>query len=160
MKNCTNLRFAFASGASALALAAASPGWAQDTGFTIEELVVTAERRDQRLQDVPVAVTAYTSERRDVLGVANVEDLARVSPSVTYTNNDRLSIRGFGRLTNAIGTDPSVALYSDGIFSNSMADASTPSLFIERTEILRGPQGTLYGRNSIGGALNLSLIHI
>ena len=155
MKNCTNLRFAFASGASALALAAASPGWAQDTGFTIEELVVTAERRDQRLQDVPVAVTAYTSERRDVLGVANVEDLARVSPSVTYTNNDRLSIRGFGRLTNAIGTDPSVALYSDGIFSNSMADASTPSLFIERTEILRGPQGTLYGRNSIGGALNI-----
>jgi iron complex outermembrane recepter protein len=149
------LRSLFVTGASLAALAAAaSPAWAQDA-FTIEELVVTAEKREQSLQDVPVAVTAYTSERRDVLGVATVEDLARVTPSIAYTNNDRLSIRGFGRLTNAIGTDPSVALYSDGIFSNSMADSSTPSLFIERTEILRGPQGTLYGRNSIGGALNI-----
>lgn len=121
----------------------------------IEELVVTAEKREQSLQDVPVAVSAYTSERRDILGVNSVEDLARVTPSVSYTNNDRMSIRGLGRLTNAIGTDPSVALYSDGIFSNSMFDSSTPSLFVERTEVLRGPQGTLYGRNSIGGTLNV-----
>ena len=149
------LRSIFVMGASVAALsAAAAPAMAQDA-FTIEELVVTAEKREQSLQDVPVAVTAFTSEKRDLLGVATVEDLARVTPSVAYTNNDRLSIRGFGRLTNAIGTDPSVALYSDGIFSNSMADSSTPSLFIERTEILRGPQGTLYGRNSIGGALNI-----
>ncbi|MBP7701118.1 MAG: TonB-dependent receptor [Phenylobacterium sp.] len=148
------LRSLFIMGASVAAMSAATQAAAQDA-FTIEELVVTAEKREQSLQDVPVAVTAYTSEKRDLLGVATVEDLARVTPSVAYTNNDRLSIRGFGRLTNAIGTDPSVALYSDGIFSNSMADSSTPSLFIERTEILRGPQGTLYGRNSIGGALNI-----
>src|SRR3990170_7163476 len=132
---------------------------AQDTqqtrGSVLEEIVVTAEKREQSLQDVPVAVSAYTSVRRDLLGVNTIEDVARITPSLSYTNNDRLSIRGFGRLTNAIGTDPSVALYSDGIFSNSMADSSTPSLFIERTEILRGPQGTLYGRNSIGGTLNV-----
>lgn len=149
------LRSLFVMGASVAAMSAATSAVAQDSSFTIEELVITAEKREQSLQDVPVAVTAYTSERRDILGVASVEDLARVTPSIAYTNNDRLSIRGFGRLTNAIGTDPSVALYSDGIFSNSMADSSTPSLFIERTEILRGPQGTLYGRNSIGGALNI-----
>lgn len=148
------LRSLFIMGASIAAMSAATQAVAQDA-FTIEELVVTAEKREQSLQDVPVAVTAFTSEKRDLMGVATVEDLARVTPSVAYTNNDRLSIRGFGRLTNAIGTDPSVALYSDGIFSNSMADSSTPSLFIERTEILRGPQGTLYGRNSIGGALNI-----
>ena len=132
---------------------------AQDTqptrGSVLEVVVVTAEKRVESLQDVPVAVSAYTSVRRDLLGVNTIEDVARITPSLSYTNNDRLSIRGFGRLTNNIGTDPSVALYSDGIFSTSMADTSTPSLFIDRTEILRGPQGTLYGRNSIGGTLNV-----
>jgi iron complex outermembrane recepter protein len=130
---------------------------AQETSRTsiLEEVVVTAEKREANIQDVPVAVSAYTSERRDTLGLNTVEDFARFTPSLTYRNNDRLSMRGFGRLTNSIGTDPSIALYSDGIFSSSMADTSTPSLFIERTEILRGPQGTLYGRNSIGGTLNV-----
>jgi len=130
---------------------------AQETNRTsvLEEVIVTAEKREANIQEVPVAVSAYTSERRDVLGLNTVEDFARFTPSLTYRNNDRLSMRGFGRLTNSIGTDPSIALYSDGIFSSSMADTSTPSLFIERTEILRGPQGTLYGRNSIGGTLNI-----
>jgi iron complex outermembrane receptor protein len=129
---------------------------AQETKSSVlEEVVVTAEKREQTLQEVPVAVSAYTSARRDLIGVNTIEDVARITPSLSYTNNDRLSIRGFGRLTNNIGTDPSVALYSDGIFSTSMADTSTPSLFIDRTEILRGPQGTLYGRNSIGGTLNV-----
>jgi iron complex outermembrane receptor protein len=161
MSKSLHLRSLLAVGASAVALTTvAQPALAQaaagaGAGPTIEELVVTAEKREQSLQDVPVAVTAYTSERRTLLGANTVEDIARLTPSLSYTNNDRLSIRGMGRLTNAIGTDPSVALYSDGIFSNSMADASTPPLFIERTEILRGPQGTLYGRNSIGGTLNI-----
>lgn len=149
------LRSLFVMGASVAAMSAATSAAAQDSSFTIEELVITAEKREQSLQDVPVAVSAYTSEKRDVLGLAAVEDFARFTPSLSYTNNDRLSIRGFGRLTNAIGTDPSVALYSDGIFTNSMFDASTPPIFIERTEILRGPQGTLYGRNSIGGTMNI-----
>ncbi len=157
MRNSLLMRSALVAGVSAVALASAGSAMAQAGAapVMIEELVVTAEKREASLQDVPVAITAYTSEKRDLLGVATVEDLARMTPSLSYINNDRLSIRGFGRLTNSIGTDPSVALYSDGIFSNSMADASTPSLFIERTEILRGPQGTLYGRNSIGGALNI-----
>lgn len=142
-------------GASISALGAGHALAQADGGTTIEEIVVTAEKREQSLQDVPVAVSAYTSERREVLGVDSVEDLARMTPSLSYTNNDRMSIRGFGRLTNSIGTDPSVALYSDGIFTNSMFDASTPPLFIERTEVLRGPQGTLYGRNSIGGTINI-----
>jgi iron complex outermembrane receptor protein len=130
---------------------------AQDATRTsvLEEVIVTAEKRSVNIQDVPVAVTAYTSETRTLLGVNTVEDLARFTPSVSYRNDDRLAIRGVGRLTNAVGTDPAVALYSDGVFSTSMADTSTPSLFIERTEILRGPQGTLYGRNSVGGAINV-----
>jgi iron complex outermembrane recepter protein len=129
---------------------------AQETKTTVlEEVIVTAEKRAVNIQDVPVAVSAYTSETRTLLGVNTVEDLARFTPSVAYRNDDRLAIRGVGRLTNAVGTDPAVALYSDGIFSTSMADTSTPPLFIDRTEILRGPQGTLYGRNSVGGAINV-----
>ncbi len=157
----SQLRSALTYGTSAIVIGALAAGsaLAQESSSSssnmIEELVVTAEKREQSLQAVPVAVSAYTSEKRDVLGVNSVEDIARITPSVSYTNNDRMSIRGLGRLTNAIGTDPSVALYSDGIFSNSMFDSSTPSLFIERTEILRGPQGTLYGRNSIGGTINI-----
>jgi iron complex outermembrane recepter protein len=141
---------------SVLGLAGAA-ALAQDATRTtvLEEVVVTAEKRAVSIQDVPVAVTAYTSETRTLLGVNTVEDLARFTPSVAYRNDDRLAIRGVGRLTNAVGTDPAVALYSDGVFSTSMADMSTPALFIERTEVLRGPQGTLYGRNSVGGALNV-----
>jgi iron complex outermembrane receptor protein len=137
-------------GAAALAQESSAPRTS-----VLEEVIVTAEKRSVSIQEVPVAVSAYTSETRVQLGLNSIEDFARITPSMTYRNDDRLSIRGFGRLTNAIGTDPSVALYSDGIFSTSMADTSTPPLFIERTEILRGPQGTLYGRNSIGGTLNV-----
>ena len=101
-------------GASATALSAVAPqALAQsadtDSGSLVEEIVVTAEKRDASLQDVPVAISAYTSEKRDVMGVNTVEDLARMTPSLSYTSNDRMSVRGIGRLTNAIGTDPSVA---------------------------------------------------
>ncbi len=137
-------------GAAALAQESSAPRTS-----VLEEVIVTAEKRSVSIQEVPVAVTAYTSETRTLLGVNTVEDLARFTPSVAYRNDDRLAIRGVGRLTNAVGTDPAVALYSDGVFSTSMADTSTPPLFIERTEILRGPQGTLYGRNSVGGAINV-----
>jgi iron complex outermembrane receptor protein len=142
---------------SVLGLGGGAAALAQEASRTsvLEEVVVTAEKRAVNIQDVPVAVSAYTSETRTLLGVNTVEDLARFTPSVAYRNDDRLAIRGVGRLTNAVGTDPAVALYSDGIFSTSMADTSTPPLFIERTEILRGPQGTLYGRNSVGGAINV-----
>ena len=142
---------------SVLGLGGGAAALAQDASRTsvLEEVIVTAEKRAVNIQDVPVAVSAYTSETRTLLGVNTVEDLARFTPSVAYRNDDRLAIRGVGRLTNAVGTDPAVALYSDGIFSTSMADTSTPPLFIERTEILRGPQGTLYGRNSVGGAINV-----
>ena len=142
---------------SVLGLGSGAAALAQESTRTsvLEEVIVTAEKRAVNVQDVPVAVSAYTSETRTLLGVNTVEDLARFTPSVAYRNDDRLAIRGVGRLTNAVGTDPAVALYSDGIFSTSMADTSTPPLFIERTEILRGPQGTLYGRNSVGGAINV-----
>jgi len=151
------LRALLVAGVSAAALSAlAQPAFAQaDAGeATLEELVVTAEKREQSLQDVPVAVSAYTSERRDVVGITNIQDFVNFTPGMNYSGTDRVSLRGAGRNTFYIGNDPGVASYSDGFYSASSSELFKTPLFIERTEILRGPQGTLYGRNAIGGAIN------
>jgi len=151
------LRTLLALSASALSLTAVSaPALAQDAGdsFQIEELVVTAEKREQALQDVPVAVSAYTAEQRDVRGMTGIQDFVNFTPGMNYSGTDRVSLRGAGRNTFYIGNDPGVATYTDGFYSASSSELFKSSLFVERTEILRGPQGTLYGRNAMGGALN------
>jgi iron complex outermembrane receptor protein len=125
-------------------------------GAMIEELVVTAEKREQSLQDVPVAISAYTSEKRDLVGINSVQDMTNFTPGLTYNNSgDRISLRGIGRVTNVQAADGAVAIYSDGVYTSSTFEASKQPLFIDRVEVLRGPQGTLYGRNSIGGAINV-----
>ena len=130
---------------------------AQGSSVTeIEELVVTAEKREQSLQDVPVAISAFTSETRDLVGITSVQDMTNFTPGLTYNNSgDRISLRGIGRVTNVQAADGAVAIYSDGVFTSSTFEASKAPLFIDRVEVLRGPQGTLYGRNSIGGAINV-----
>jgi iron complex outermembrane receptor protein len=123
---------------------------------TIEELVVTAEKRAQSLQDVPVAISAFTSANRDLVGINSIQDMTNFTPGLNYSSgNDRNSIRGVGRLTNSHPIANAVALYSDGIFSDSTVPAGKTPIFTDRVEVLRGPQGTLYGRNSIGGAINV-----
>lgn len=122
----------------------------------IEELVVTAQKREESLQDIPVAVSAYTDETRDVVGIRSIQDFATFTPGLSFnTTTDRMSLRGIGRLTNVLGSDPGVAVYADGFYTASNSEASKSTLFVDRVEILRGPQGTLYGRNSVGGAINV-----
>lgn len=122
----------------------------------IEELVVTAEKREQSLQDVPVAVSAFTDERRELVGINSVQDLTNFTPGLAYsTNNDRASLRGIGRFSNNRSTEGGVAMYNDGFYTSSVTAFAQSTLFLERTEVLRGPQGTLYGKNAIGGALNI-----
>jgi iron complex outermembrane receptor protein len=123
---------------------------------TIEELVVTAEKREQSLQDVPVAVSAFTSENRDIIGITSVQDITNFTPGLQYsTQTDRVSLRGVGRTSNVHSADASVSVYSDGIYTTSTVEAGKTPLFLERTEILRGPQAALYGRNAVAGAVNL-----
>ena len=127
---------------------------------TIEELVVTAEKRAQSLQDVPVAISAFTSANRDLIGVNTIQDMTNFTPGLNYTSaNDRTSIRGVGRLTNAHPVAVPVAVYDDGIYTTSTVTAGKTPIFTDRVEVLRGPQGTLYGRNSLGGALNVISRH-
>jgi iron complex outermembrane recepter protein len=118
-------------------------------------VVVTANKREETIQDVPVAVTAITSEAKDELGIISVTDLTNVTPGLSYTpGNERVTLRGIGRQTNGFGADPGIANYNDGIYTAFAVFAGKDSLLIDRVEVLRGPQGTLYGRNSIGGAIN------
>jgi iron complex outermembrane receptor protein len=127
---------------------------------TIEELVVTAEKRAQSLQDVPVAISAFTSANRDLVGINTIQDMTNFTPGLNYSSAvDRATIRGVGRLTNAHPVAVPVAVYDDGIYTTSTVTAGKTPIFTDRVEVLRGPQGTLYGRNSLGGAINVISRH-
>lgn len=125
------------------------------TGRQIEEVIVTAERRESTVQDTAISITAFTDEFLEDFGIRNQEDLQNFIPATTIQPYD-LSIRGIGRLFRALGGDPGVATYVNGTYSEDFGIVSTEGgLYdIERIEVLRGPQGTLYGRNGIGGAVN------
>src|SRR5215831_21248531 len=118
------------------------------SGSPLEEIIVTAQKRSESLQEVPVAVTALTDETRQLVGIKSVQDMTDFTPSlVYYTGVDRMTLRGIGRLTNNAGTEPGVATYVDGFYVTSNILVGVSDLFNQRVEILRGPQGTLYGRN-------------
>jgi iron complex outermembrane receptor protein len=142
--------------AQAQAQAQPRPAAAASAGNTIEELVVTAEKREQSLQDVPIAISAFTAKQRDVVGITTIQDYTNFTPGLVYsTFSDRASIRGIGRLSNIHAVDAAVAIYIDGVYTTSTVLAGGPPLQVDRVEVLRGPQGTLYGRNSIGGTINI-----
>jgi iron complex outermembrane receptor protein len=127
---------------------------AEAQGDLLTEIVVTAQRRAENLEEVPVAVTALSDKTRELLGIESVQDMSDYTPSLSYsTSLDRMTLRGIGRLTNNAGTEPSIASYIDGFYLTSATQVGLSDLFTERVDILRGPEGTLYGRNAIGGAI-------
>lgn len=145
-------------GALALFYAACAPlaVFAQDDGVRqIEEVTVTAERREASIQDTSISITALTAESLDDFGIRNQEDLQNFIPATTIQPYDS-TIRGVGRNFRALGGDPGVATYMNGIYSEDLLTATAATFWdVERIEILRGPQGTLYGRNAVGGAINV-----
>jgi iron complex outermembrane receptor protein len=146
-----------AAAAAPAAPAAPNAAAAAPETTTIGELVVTAEKREQNLQTVPVAVSAFTAQDRDLKGIASFQDLSDYAPGLSFnTLTDRPYIRGIGRDTDNLATESGVAIYYDGVYygANASILLQSDSLFIDRIEILRGPQSTLYGRNADGGAIN------
>ena len=120
----------------------------------IEEVVVTAERKESSVQDTSISITAFTSETLEDFGVRNQSDLQNMIPATTIQPYDS-TVRGVGRNFRNLGGDPGVATYMNGVYSEDLYTATIGSLWdIERIEVLRGPQGTLYGRNAVGGAIN------
>ena len=121
----------------------------------IEEVVVTAEKRESTVSDTSISITALDENAIEELGIQSPDELVNFIPATTRDPYD-IRIRGVGRNFRALGGDPGVATYYNGIYSEDFGIASTENALydVQRVEVLRGPQGTLYGRNSIGGALN------
>lgn len=128
---------------------------AQERSSALEEIIVTAERRAESLLEVPLSISAYSDEARETIGILSIQDMANFAPGVSFNMaSDRPSIRGIARQSNFFTIDSPVANYIDGVYTSSVQDAQRRPIFIERTEILRGPQGALSGRGSIAGAFN------
>jgi len=130
----------------------------------IPEIVVTAQKRAQNEQDVPIAITTFTAQALQDKNIVDVQGLARLTPSVNLDtaspfggSNQVLSasIRGIGQDDFGINLDPGVGVYVDGIYFARTTGANVDLLDVDQVDILKGPQGTLFGRNTIGGAINI-----
>ena len=139
--------------------AAASKRWTRPQQASDPEIVVTARRRNEVLQDVPIAVTAYSGEQLDRQGALDITDVSDTTPNVNLetsrgTNTTLTAfIRGVGQQDPVAGFEQGVGIYLDDVYLNRPQGALLDIYDVERIEILRGPQGTLYGRNTIGGAV-------
>ena len=144
---------------AALAAPAAAQDAPQDASATLDEVIVTAQRREQSLQDVPIAITAFNAETLERTAATGISDIAAKAPGVTLTQfnigEPQLYIRGVGSSSDSAASDPSIGVSIDEVSIGRSGASALAFLDIERVEVLRGPQGTLYGRNASGGALNI-----
>lgn len=155
-------------GASALMLAAhmgPAVAQAQQAGgaqaSALEEIIVTAQRREEKLQEIPLSITAITANELETRGITNTLDLSASAPNVITLANPgaagiaTIAIRGSATSQPAIWMDSPVGLYLDGVYLGKSQGGVMDVVDVERIEVLRGPQGTLFGRNTEGGAINV-----
>jgi iron complex outermembrane receptor protein len=141
--------------ASTLALVATAPAFAQ-----VEEIVVTAQKVEENVQDVPIAITAVSGDRLDQAVVFSLENISTVVPSVTFRKgttsaNSAIVMRGVGTISFSVAAEPSVSTVVDGVVLSRSGQAFMDLVDIQRLEVLRGPQGTLFGRNASAGLVNI-----
>ncbi|MDT9598807.1 TonB-dependent receptor [Sphingosinicella rhizophila] len=123
------------------------------------EIVVTARRQEESIQDVPISISAFSGEELESRGARSLEDIALLTPNMTSTGggsgSNTFSIRGLSSTANNPGIESGIGLYVDEVYIGKSYAFMTALSDIERVEVLRGPQGTLYGRNTLGGAINV-----
>lgn len=155
---------ALALSTSALGLLATTPAYAQEAedteGTGINVIVVTAQKVAENVQDVPISITAVTSERLEATGTTSLEGLTQLVPSVTFRKgttsaNSAIVMRGVGTITFSIAAEPSVSTVVDGVVLSRSGQAFMDLVDADRLEVLRGPQGTLFGKNASAGLVNI-----
>ncbi|RYG29160.1 MAG: hypothetical protein EON93_17185, partial [Burkholderiales bacterium] len=147
--------------ASSAALAQATPQAEGAAEGGLEEIVVTAQRRTERLENVPMAVTALTANTIERAQVVNLHEIGRVAPGVQMGFagvSSQPAIRGVTSLTNGSGNENNVAVYVDGFYISDNLTINQDLANLAGIEVLKGPQGTLYGRNATGGAILLKTL--
>ena len=130
---------------------------AQTNEPLLDEIVVVAQKKEERLQDVPVSVGVVQGANIDRLGLANMEQLSRYVPSFTVAetgSGNRITMRGISSGTNR-GFEQSVGLFNDGIYGGRNRQFTVPFFDVERVEVLKGPQGVLFGKNTVAGAVSI-----
>ena len=129
----------------------------ENDGSLLDEMVITAQKREANMQDVPLSVSAFSGEMLNKVGITTIEDLQFFVPGITVTNDSMaiVNIRGIGTSAFGVATDPSVTVYMDGVYQPRPTTGYQDMFDVERVEVLRGPQGVLFGRNSTGGTLNV-----
>jgi iron complex outermembrane receptor protein len=140
------------------ALAVATPALAQDEGLS--EIIVTSQKVKENVQDVPIAISVVDADRLEQAGVFSLENISAVVPSVTFRKgttsaNSAIVMRGVGTITFSVAAEPSVSTVVDGVVLSRSGQAFMDLVDIERLEVLRGPQGTLFGRNASAGLINI-----
>lgn len=142
----------------AIAQESAANAKSGDTGYDIENIVVTASRRSELVRNIPIAVSAYSGDKLREAQTLNLVDLVNSSPNIQISassTNANVTIRGIGNTQSQAGADGGVAIHFDGVYIAESGMALSTFLDLNRVEVLRGPQGTLFGRNATGGAINL-----
>lgn len=156
-----NLKAALAVSASLLVLSAPAMAQEAQDDSGIGDIVVTAQKREENIQDVPIAISAVSSAYLESRGIQSIEDLSTIAPNVKFERApssktiSQIAIRGSVTINPAITWEPAVGLYLDGVYIAKAQGSIFDVADLERVEILRGPQGTLYGRNALAGAVNL-----
>lgn len=134
-----------------------NPAWSQDFDLVLEEVVVTAQKRVEKLQDVPISVNAVSGAKMDEAGITNLEGMTAYVPNLTMNQTGIgtiIAIRGISSGINQ-GFEQSVGQYVDGVYYGRSQLARAPFMDLERVEVLRGPQSILFGKNSIAGAISM-----
>ncbi|MEM9704732.1 MAG: TonB-dependent receptor [Pseudomonadota bacterium] len=146
---------------SALALGVSAVALTGPASAQVDTIIVSAQKKDENIQDVPIAIAAFGAEELAARRIQGLDDIAEFAPGIYTTPNPadptgvRINIRGVGTFDPQIGQDSRIAIYQDGVYLGRTQGLAFDMPDLVRIEVLKGPQGTLYGRNAVGGAINL-----